>query len=398
MTVPDGASTTTSAPGGAPGATSGREPGATSGRATDAATGSTLLARPPGRVAVVLLSAIGDVVHGMPVVTSLAEAWPDARIDWVIQPGPRALVARHPDVTEFVPFERVRGPAALPAALGQLAHFRRRVAGRHYDLVVALQVYFKAGLLTGLLDAPVKLGFDRARSADLNGLFVTHRIPPRPVQHVQDQYFEFLAHLGVPVVESWRFGFTPEERAAQRAFFERLDRPALAVVVRTTRRVKDWIPERYARVVEAAESELGLRPVLVGSGAAEERAAAARVERLTGARVVNALENDLRRLAWILDGCALALSPDTGPLHIASALGTPVVGLYGATDPRRAGPYRREFRELVVDRYPRRPDEPPSPEFRAGGMERITVDDVVAKLDLAVRSHVRPGGRPPAGP
>jgi heptosyltransferase I len=350
-------------------------------------TSHSLLERPPRRVAVVLLSAIGDVVHGMPVVTSLAEAWPEARIDWVIQPGPGALVAPHPDVSDFVPFTRLQGAAAL----AEVADFRRRVAGRRYDLVLALQVYFKAGLLTGLLEAPVKLGFDRARAADLNGLFVTHRIPARPVQHVQDQYFEFLEQLGVPVVREWRFGFSEAERRAQEAFFEELDRPALAVVLRTTRKEKDWIPERYARVLEAAESELGLRPVLVGSGAAAERAVAAEVERLTGARTVNALRDDLRRLAWILEGSALVLSPDTGPLHMASALGTPVVGLYGATDPRRAGPYREPFRELVVDRFPRKPDEPPSADFRTGGMERITVEQVVEKLGLAAERFLAGG-------
>ena len=346
-----------------------------------------ILERPPRRVAVVLLSAIGDVVHGMPVVTSLAEAWPEARIEWIIQPGPRALVQPHPDVAEFVPFTRLKGPAAF----AELADFRRRVAGRRYDLALALQVYFKAGMLTGLLDASVKLGFDRERAADLNGLFVTHRIPARPVRHVQDQYFEFLEYLGVPVVREWRFGFSEAEREAQRVFFEALDRPALAVVLRTTRSDKDWIPERYARVLEAAESELGLRPVLVGSGAAAERTAAAEVERLTSARTVNALRDDLRRLAWILEGSALVLSPDTGPLHIASALGTPVVGLYGATDPRRAGPYREPFRELVVDRFPRRPDEPPVAGFRSGGMERISVDEVVEKLRLAAARHLGRG-------
>jgi heptosyltransferase I len=288
------------------------------------------------------------------------------------------------------------------AGLREFLEFRRRVEGRRFDLVVDLQVYLKAGLLTWMLESPVKLGFDRARARDLNGLFVTHRIPPHEPQHVQDQYFEFLEHLGVPVVREWDFAFTAEERAAQDRFFRELDRPALAVVLKTTREGKDWILERYARVLEVAEGDFGLRPVLVGSEAPAERAAAEELCRMTRAEPVNALKNDLRRLAWILDGSALYLGPDTGPLHVADALGTPTVGLYGYTDPTRVGPYREEFRELVVDAWTR-DDEPaadrrtPSMEFRPGRMERITVDDVLEKLELAVDRYVRGRSRGPGG-
>lgn len=340
-------------------------------------------ARPPRRIALVLLSAVGDVVHGMPVAASLRRAWPEAELDWVIQPGPRELVAPHPDVSEFLVLDRGRG-------LRGFVDFFRRHRGRPYDLVVDLQVYLKAGLVTAALRAPVKLGFDRARARDLNGLFTTHRIPPHPPQHVQEQYFEFLAHLGVPAIRRWDFAFTEEERAARDAFFARLERPALAVVLRTTRPGKDWPAERYAHVLEVAEADLGLRPVFVGGASAGEREAARQVARATRADPVDALAWDLRRLAWLLDGSALLLSPDTGPLHVAVALDTPVVGLYGYTDPKRVGPYRR-FGDLVVDRYTRPGETTPSAEFRPGNMERITVEEVLEKVELAVRRHVRPG-------
>ena len=336
------------------------------------------LDRPPRAVAVVLLSAIGDVVHGMPVLTSLRQAWPNARLDWVIERRIHPLVAPHPDVDGFVPFDRSAG---VRGALD----FRRRTRERRYDLIVDLQVYLKAGLLTALLDADVKLGFDRGRARDLNWLFTTHRIPPGPVRHVQDQYFEFLDHLGVEPVVEWRFGFDEAERAEQERFFDRLDRPALAVVLRTTREDKDWIPERYARVLEAAESDLGLRPVFVGSGSEAERAVAEEVDALTSAETVDALANDLRRLAWILDGAAVTLSPDTGPLHVSNAVDTPVVGLYGATDPKRTGPYREAYRELVVDAFTDPGETEPVDGYRSGRMERITAEAVLEKLEEAIR-------------
>lgn len=340
-----------------------------------------LLEEPPRSAAVVLLSAIGDVVHGMPVLTSLREAWPEARLDWVVERRIHPLVAPHPDVDEFLLFDRSAGVRGF-------LDLWRRTRGRRYDLVLDLQVYLKAGLVTGLLDADVKLGFDRGRARDLNALFTTHRIPPGPVRHTQDQYFEFLDPLGVEPVPEWRFAFGEEERTEQRRFFARFDRPVLAVVVRTTREDKDWPVERYARVLEIAEGDLGLAPVVVGSAAEEERAVARAVMERSGADVTDALANDLRRLAWILEGAALTLSPDTGPLHVSSAVATPVVGLYGATDPKRTGPYREAYRELVVDAFTDPGETEPRHEYRSGRMERITVEAVAARLEEAVRRFV----------
>ena len=331
----------------------------------------------PRSIAVVLLSAIGDVVHGMPIVTSLKRAWPDARITWVIQPVAHALVEPHPDVDEYIVFDRAAGLVAF-------RDFRRQVSGHRFDLVVALQVYLKAGLLAALIESPRKLGFDRRRARDFNWIFTNERIPPHEPQHVQDQYFEFLHHLGVEPVREWHFAFSQIEREARQTFFEELDRPALAVVVGTTKPQKNWFPERYARVLEVAEQDLGLQSMIVGSENRAEQAAARQVVELTRARPILALRNDLRRLAWLLDGSALMLSPDTGPLHMASALGTPVIGLYGYTDPKRVGPYRGS-RDLIVDRYSRLGETVPSAEVRLGNMARIEVDEVIEKLELAVR-------------
>ena len=124
---------------------------------------------------------------------------------------------------------------------------------------------------------------------------------------------------------------TEEEREAQRAFFKRLAGPACAVVVGTSKPEKNWSVEGYARVLEEVEAAHGLRPVLVGGPSKAERQLALQVEQETGASVANSLGDDLRKLLWLIDGSALLISPDTGPLHIGRALGTPVVGLYGYT-------------------------------------------------------------------
>ncbi|HUH13449.1 MAG TPA: glycosyltransferase family 9 protein [Longimicrobiales bacterium] len=343
---------------------------------------------PPREIAIVMLSALGDAVHVLPVANALERAWPEARITWIIQPVPHRLVAGHPAIDEFVIFNRRKGLSAWRS----FAEVRRALRGRRFDLVLALQVYFKAGVLTGLLDADVKLGFDRARARDGNWLFTSERIAPHPTQHVQDQYLEFLEHLGIdPRPLEWRIPISEEERGAQRAFFDGVRRPTCALVVGTSRPAKNWAPERYARLLERMEREHGLLPLLVGGPSATERAAADAILAATRAKPLDLLGDDLRRLVWLLDGADLVVSPDTGPLHIARALDTPVVGLYGYTNPRRYGPYGK-YEELVVDGYAAWPGEdyPPSMEYRPGGMARVTVDAAAEKVALAVARYLTP--------
>ncbi|HEY6218826.1 MAG TPA: glycosyltransferase family 9 protein [Gemmatimonadaceae bacterium] len=328
------------------------------------------------RVGIVMMSAVGDAVHALPVVNAIRRHRPGAKISWVLQPGPATLVRGHPAVDEILEFERGRGWRAF-------ADIRRRLRDREFDLVIDLQVYFKAGIVTSFARAPIKLGFDRARARDFNWLFTNRRIPPHQPQHVQEQYFEFLTALGIPsdpVV--WGLGPWPEERDWQREFFERIDRPAAAIVVGTSKAEKDWMPERWAQVVDGLYTDFGLRAVLVGGTTEREVAAAATIESLASHTPINALGSGLRRLVSILDGSALVLSPDTGPLHMAVALERPVISLIGYMNPKRVGPYRR-YQDLLIDAFGD-PGEvyPITMEKRPGRMERISVRDVLNRAQI----------------
>ena len=338
------------------------------------------LIQEPRTVCIVMLSALGDAVHVLPVVNALKSHWPRTHITWVTQPLSHQLVQGHRSVDRFLLFQRRRGLHAWES-YQQLAH---ALPERPFDLVLALQVYLKAGLITGLLRGRVKLGFDRTRARDLNWLFTSEKIEFNGERHVQDQYFEFLEHLGIePHPAVWDLPIRPDEKEAQRAFFGALDRPACAVVIGTSKREKNWHVEGYARVLEALEREHGLQPLLVGGPSRVEREMADRILQLTRARPLDLLGDDLRRLVWLLDGSALVISPDTGPLHIARALDVPVVGLYGFTNPKRTGPYRR-YQDLVVDGYAEFAGEayPVMPAYR-NGMTRVTVEAVLEKISLA---------------
>jgi heptosyltransferase I len=342
---------------------------------------------PPREICIVMLSAIGDAVHVLPIANALKRAWPECRITWVVQPAAHALVACHAAIDEFVVFERRRGLATLGSFRAVAAALRPR----RYDLLLGLQVYLKAGLITGLARARVKLGFDLRRARDAQWLFTNARIPARPPQHVQDQYFEFLEFLGVdPEPVTWGLTLTPQERAAQAAFFAALDAPACAVVVATSRADKNWAPERYARLLELVAARHSLRPVIVGGPSSTERRIADRVLSETKAPVVDALGADLRRLLWLIDGSELLITPDTGPLHIARAIDKPVVSLFGRTNPKRSGPYRK-FQDLVVDGYARYPGESYSgAPIPRDGMARVTVDAVLEKVALALAIRTTP--------
>src|SRR5919202_930681 len=202
------------------------------------------------------------------------------------------------------------------------------------------------------------------------------------MQHVQDQYFEFLDALGVPHEPPiWNLGPWPEERPWQAEFFAPTERPVASIVVATSKPQKDWLPERWAAVCDALYADFGLQPVLVGGRSERELAAEAVIVREAKHTPGSALGSGLRRLVAILDGAALVLSPDTGPLHVSVALDRPVVSLIGYSNPKRVGPYRK-FRDLIVDAYGEPgEDYPISMENRLDRMPRIEVRDVLEMVE-----------------
>lgn len=335
-----------------------------------------------GRLGIVMMSALGDAVHVLPLLDALKRHAPATHVTWVLQPGPALMVRGHPLVDDTVIFQRTLGLGAYPDV-------RRQLAARPFDLLLNLQVYFKAGIVTALARSPVKLGFDFERSRDANWLFTTHRIPPHAPQHVQDQYFEFIECLGVPHGEPrWHLGPSDEERAAAGALVaDAGDGPLVGMVVASSKREKNWMPERYAALARTLGRDAGARCVLLGGSSAIERFAAERIHTAAPGVAIDGLGRGLRTLLGLIDACDVVVSPDTGPLHMAVAMNVPAVGLYGYNNPKRVGPYRR-FAELLVDAYGD-PGEayPVSMEHRLGRMDRIQTADVVAKVRAALARY-----------
>jgi heptosyltransferase I len=324
-----------------------------------------------------MMSAIGDVVHALPLVHSLRAGLPDAHLTWVIQPVPHALVFPVAPVDDYLLFDRAAGFAA----------YRRLAAaarGRSFQLVLDPHPYFKAGLSTRLLRAPRRVGFDRARAPDLNWLLTNEKIAARPRAHVQDELMEFADHLGLPRVMRWGLEPTPAEQARFTQLLPRGEGPLVALVLASTHAEKDWPPARWAELAAAAQQRLGVRLMLVGGRSPRENAAAAAV-RSRLPRALDLREWDLRRLAFLLHGADAVVAPDTGPMHLAVALGTPTVALMGYTNPARVGPYR--FRELMVDAFHHAGEEPDAANPpRPGRTARIQPPAVLSRLERALRT------------
>lgn len=327
------------------------------------------------RVAIVMLSTAGGAVWTLPVVNAIKRANPKAHISWVMQPGPASLVEGHPAVDRIIPFERGRGWQGY----GQL---RRTIAGEHFDAVLVLQAYLKAAAVGALLPTKNRIAIDRQRARDLAWLFRANRVPNRPIGHMQDQFLEFLEPLGVPAEPIvYRLGPMESERVWQQRFFEQFTRPAVPLVIGTTKDEKDWPAEHWAEIVDILWHDFALEPVLVGGRSRRELDMEQVIVSRARHTPKSALGSGLRRLTAILEGSVLAISPDTGPLHMAVAVDRPVIGLYGYTNPKRTGPYRK-FGDLLIDAFGDDGEEYSAAEpNRPGRMNLITVGDVLDKIE-----------------
>lgn len=301
-----------------------------------------ILSNVPREVCILRLSAIGDACHALPVVRTLQQAWPATRFTWVIGKLEAKLLGLVPDI-EFITFNKRQG-------LRELKRFRSLMRQRRFDLLLHMQLSLRASLLSSYVRARVKLGFDRPRARELQWLFTTHRIANREREHVMDALFGFAEALGVhDRLLRWDIPL-PEDARAYAARIIDDHRPTLVISPCSSHSRRNWRPDYYAQVVDHAVRVHGMRVVLAGGPSAPERAMGAAIERTSRGPVTNTIGQDtLPQMLALLERSDVLLSPDSGPVHMATAVGTPVIGLYAATNPERSGPYFS--RSTCVNRY-----------------------------------------------
>ncbi len=342
--------------------------------------------RPPARVCILRLSAIGDTCHALPVVRTLQRAWPQTRLTWVIGKTEASLMSGI-DGVELVVLDKAAG-------VGGFMDVRRRLAGRRFDLLLMMHASMRANLTSLMIRARVRLGFDRDRARDYQWLFSNARIPPRAHWHVMDGLFEFAEALGIGErLLRWDIPVTVEDRA----FAARCIPPGRRALIispcasQRFRNYRNWRIENYAAVAEHAARAHGALVVLTGGNTQVEAQYADGICRLAKAGgPLNLIgQTTLKRLLALLDRADVLICPDSGPAHMATAVDTPVIGLYATTNPMRARPYRSQ--RWVVDRYP----DAVKKEFGTevdrlpwgtrvrdpDAMDLIKVEDVTARLD-----------------
>jgi len=343
------------------------------------------LTAPPASLFVLRFSALGDVSHMVPVVHSIRQQWPQTRITWCVA-GLEHQLLRDLKDTEFVVFDKTRGRSAY----GDL---RRQLRGRRFDVLMHAQFSMRSNLASLAVRAPVRLGYDRQRSKDCHGLFINCRIPPGAGQHVVDSYFSFAETLGVRE-RVLRWDIPVPDEARQFANDQTPgDGPILIISPCSSHSLRNWSPERYAAVADYATGHHGFRVALCGGPTAAERSMGdAILSRMSGP-VFDLIGRDtVKQLLALLERADLLLTPDSGPMHLATATGTPVLGLHAASNPARSGPYLE--RQWCVDRYDdaaRKYLGRTATELKwgtkiehPGVMDLITVDDVVERLDAFV--------------
>ncbi|RAP57625.1 glycosyltransferase family 9 protein [Oleiagrimonas sp. MCCC 1A03011] len=286
-------------------------------------------------------SAIGDVTHVVPLVHRLRAHFPGASLTWIIGKLEHRLVGDLSGV-EFVVFDKARGWAGMRAV-------RKALGGRRFDALLHMQVALRSNLLSTLVQADRRIGYDRARSRDLHGLFVHERIPARRGEHALDAIGSFAEPLGVPRGSvQWDIPVPEEAREWAREQIP-ITAPTLVVSPSSSHPLRNWRAERYAAVIDHAAAR-GLRVLLTGGPSAAERAMADAILAACRSQPVDLTGRDtLKRALALFSRADMVLTPDSGPMHMANAVGTPVIGLHAASNPARSGPY--SDRRWCVDRY-----------------------------------------------
>ena len=345
----------------------------------------------PQHICVVLLSGLGDVIHGLPVVNALRDSIDGLRITWVVEPMPSGILEGHPSIDRVVVYRKSEGLGGLRRL------WRELVVAGPFDATMNFNVYLKSIWPVLLSRSPRRIGFDWKRTFEGVWLASDDRIPAKPVAHTAEMFLEFAAHLGVDAPDpEWRITFTEPEVEEMQQYFRRFDgRPVATLIPASASHKKDWITKRWTELADVLARDFGFRVVIAGGPGAREQAIGREILGTASRTPEWAMGDSVRRLAGIISGSSLVIAPDTGPVHIARALGVPVIGIYGHTNPWRVGPWNA-YQDLWIDHYTRGDPDPSNRTPRWDVMPGITTVEVLSKVQLAIDRYGVDKQRPAA--
>jgi heptosyltransferase-1 len=330
------------------------------------------------RLLIVKTSSLGDVIHALPVVQAIKEAAPHLMLGWVVRRRCADILRGNPCIDHLY---------VMPdkPSLAELLALRRKLHSVHYDMALDMQGLLLSGLVIRLSGAPMRVGWDRNREG--NALFLTHPLVPGKGKqaHEIDLLYGFAEALGIHTPHP---EFTPQPYlAAENAlrageWLADLPRPLIALNVGASRAYKRWPVENWTKVALSL-TQSGQHIVFVGDKTDAESVAQITPTLNSGFADLSG-KTSLRELASVLAACDLLVSGDSGPMHLAVAVGTPVVALFGATHPARHGPYGAR-NTILHDPVPGTivPGKRPTEAEGAACMARITPEAVVKAVTSA---------------
>ena len=335
----------------------------------------------PRTICLFRLSAIGDVTHVIPVIKTLQKRYPKTAIVWIIGRLEHKLVGELPGI-RFVVFDKKAGFSGIRHLLSQLSR-------EPFDVLLQMQLSFRANLVSRFIPAIRRVGYDKKRSKEGHGLVINERIPYLHDCHVLDGLMQFATHLGCtePVMD-WSLPVNDEDRQFA-ADVLATAQPRVVISPCSSHALRNWSVERYSQLADWLVATYGAQVLLTGSPSPIEQAFIAEIEQQCEQPVTNLAGQDTLKQLWcLLEAVELVISPDSGPLHMAGCVGTPVIGLLAASNYRRSGSY--QFPELTVDKYPEACQRflnksvaevkwGTKTEF-PGAMDLITLEDVQSKV------------------
>ncbi len=299
----------------------------------------------PRRIVLIKPSALGDIMHSLPVLTALRQRFPSAHLAWIVNRLYEPLLRRHPHLDDVIAFDRnLTREGYLGGAL-RFTRFLRGLRRHRFDLAIDLQGLFRTGLMAFATRARVRIGLASAREGAT--WFYTQRVDDtQGIRHAVDRYWRVAEALGagaaakefhLPIDESARFW--------AKLLLQQQPRPWIAVGVGARWLTKRWPPQHFAALTQRALDTFGGTAIFVGSSE-EAPLAEQAASKLRGPVINVAGKTSLPRLAAVLDRADVMIANDTGPLHLAVALGRPVIAPYTCTLAARTGPYGQADRAV----------------------------------------------------
>ena len=340
-----------------------------------------LFSTAPKSICLLRLSAIGDVCHAVAMVQAIQKQWPTTKITWIMGKIEAQLLHDLPNV-EVIIFDKKAGYQGMKAIWKQLAN-------RKFDALLHMQLALRASVLTIGIKAKYKIGFNFKRAKEAQWLFTNKKITDTASQHVLDSFFEFAYFLGIKqTFPTWNIPLSNADIEFAKNISSS-DKPLFVISPAASKDERNWLNDRYASVADHAIKQ-GYEVVLCGSPAPREIKLGEAIEKAMQHTAINLIgKTSLKQLTATLKEAAIVLAPDSGPAHIATTQNTPVIGLYGHSNPLRTRPYLSQ--ESVISVYEKHVQEQhkkPLAELpwstRAKGshiMKDITTEQVIEMFD-----------------